>query len=530
MRTRRGGLWPALLLVAVSSPALADTLIDNVEGIALDADGRPERLTGLVIGGDGRIAQVLHRGEARPGRVDFLLDGKGRVLLAGLVDGHADVMGTGFAALTLDLSGAKSLEEARSRIAAYGAAHPDRAWIIGRGWDDGAWRLGRLPNAADLAGLAEGRPVWLVRGDGRAGWANAAALATAGITAASKDPAGGRIERGAAVKMAPARKGGAVQVRPGAPSGALVEAAMALVERAVPAPRPEDRDLAFAAAQEAFLKRGVTAVGAFGVTIEDWQAVRRAGDAGTLRLRVVGYAAGTEAMSLIAGPGPSPWLYDDRLRLSGVSLVLDGAAATGFAWDKGAGAAAGAGAARMNATQLRNLMSRAAIDRFQVAVEANGEGAAGAVLDAVEELGATYKGERRWRIEGAGAAGAGDAARMAALGVTASLVPVSGNAAELVRGGVKIAFGSGAPGGAGSAFAGLAAQGIPREQALAGWGEGAARAAMAEGRFGRLAVGQRADFVLVDRDPLMADVTALGETKVLETWVGGRRVWAAAGR
>ena len=515
------GALPCPLLIG---PVLADTLIDNVEGIAVGPDGRTERLSGLVIGNDGRIVQVLHRGEARPGRVDFMMDGKGRVLLPGLVDGHAEVMTVGFAALTLDLSAAKSLDEAKARIAAYSAAHGDRAWIIGRGWDDAGWGLGRLPGAADLAGLAEGRPVWLVRADGRVGWANAAALGAAGITAGTRDPAGGRIERGAAVKLA-ARKGAVAVSRPGAPTGALVEAAMGLVERAVPAPRPEDRDLAFAKAQEVFLKRGVTAVSAFGVTIEDWQAFRRAGDAGSLRLRVVGYAAGTEAMSLIGGPGPTPWLYEDRLRLNGVGLVLDGAAVTGFAWAKAPGVTDGG---RIGATQLRNLMSRAAIDRFQVAVEAHGDGAVGAVLDAVEELGATYKGDRRWRIEGADTPGADGAARMAALGVTATLMPGGmGAAAGLLRGGVKIGFGSGAGGSGANVFAGLAGVGMPREQVLAGWGDGAARAAMAEGRFGRLAVGQRADFVLLDRDPLMADGAALGETKVLETWVGGRRVWAA---
>ncbi len=504
----------ALVVVPLPCPVLADTLIDNVEGIAFGADGKPERLTGLVIGNDGRIVQVLRRGDARPGRVDFLLDGKGRVLLPGLIDSHAEVMAAGFAALTLDLSGAKSLDEAKARIAAYGAAHGDRAWIAGRGWDDAAWGLNRSPNAADLAGLGDGRPIWLVRSDGRMGWANGAALGAAGIMAGTKDPAGGRIERGAAVKAAAGKKAAA-----GAPTGALVEAAMALVEKALPAPRPEDRDMAFAAAQEGFLRRGVTAVSAFGVTIEDWQAFRRAGDAGTLKLRVAGYAAGTEAMSLIGGPGPSPWLYEDRLRLNGVGLVVDGAAATGFAWSK-----AGTVTPRISATQLRNLMSRAAIDRFQVAVAAHGDGAVAAVLDAVAELGATYKGDRRWRIEGAQGLGAGDAARFAALGVTASVRPQDGAAGLLARG-VRVAFGGGAP------FAGIAASGLPRETAFAAWTSGSAYAAMAEGRFGRIAPGQRADFVLVDRDPLMVDaLAAVAETKVAETWVGGRRVWAAAGR
>ena len=52
-----------------------------------------------------------------------------------------------------------------------------------------------------------------------------------------------------------------------------------------------------------------------GTSIEDWQTYRRAGDLGTLSLRIVAYAAEVDDMVLMAGPGPTPWLYDDRLRL-----------------------------------------------------------------------------------------------------------------------------------------------------------------------------------------------------------------------
>ena len=58
-----------------------------------------------------------------------------------------------------------------------------------------------------------------------------------------------------------------------------------------------------------------------GTTIEDWQAYRRAADSGRLRLRIVAYAKGIDDMALIGGPGPSPWLYDDRLKLNGVEAV-----------------------------------------------------------------------------------------------------------------------------------------------------------------------------------------------------------------
>ncbi|MDG2003191.1 MAG: amidohydrolase family protein, partial [Novosphingobium sp.] len=166
-------------------------------------------------------------------------------------------------------------------------------------------------------------------------------------------------------------------------------------------PRPEDRDLAFGRAQAFLLKQGFTTVADIGATIEDWQAYRRAGDVGGLQIRIVAFADGVDNMSLIGGPGPSPWLYDDRLRLNGVSLRLDGPLGSHGSWLQApyADRPASTGKPAMSDTQLRNLMSRGAIDSFQISVTASGDAATGAVLDSIAELSETYKGDRRWRIE-----------------------------------------------------------------------------------------------------------------------------------
>jgi predicted amidohydrolase YtcJ len=81
---------------------------------------------------------------------------------------------------------------------------------------------------------------------------------------------------------------------------------------------------------------------------------------------------------------------------------------------------------------------------------------------------------------------------------------------------------------AGEPFGGWRAQDrVNREQALAGFTSEAAYAGFAEGRFGRLLPGERADFVLIDRDPMLASPGELRAPKVLETWVGGRKVYDA---
>jgi len=517
----------AALLALAAATARADTLVDNVDGFTLDREGHVQRFTGLVIGNDGRVAQVLSQFDKRPARADYLLDGKGRVLMPGLVDAHAEVMKLGFAALTLDLSPAKSLAEVQARLAAYAAAHPDRPWLLGRGWDPA---LVAGPTAAALDAVVKDRPVWLESADGHQGWANSAALAAAGIAGASKDPLGGRI-----VRLPPTPAAKAAPKAPPRASGLLVETAMDLVARAVPAPRPEDRDLAFAAAQDSLLKAGVTTVTDMGTTIEDWQAYRRAGDLGTLMVRVLAFSAGTEAMTLIAGPAPTPWLYDDRLRLGGVALVLDGALATRGALLKNPYPAAPreTGLPRLGETQLRNLMSRAGIDRFQVALEAHGPGAVAQGIAAFTELAQTYKGDRRWRIDSAEAIDQADIPALAAGNITVVAQPGGLATGSLASAGLPLALGSGATGAerlspwAGIAAAATGPQPLPRPQALAAATAGAAWAAFADGRIGRLDPGQRADFVLLDRDPLQASPDELRQTKVLETWVGGRKMWSA---
>ena len=288
-------------LLCAPAPALADTLIDNIDGISVTRDGTIDRFGGMVIDEDGRISELLDFGDRPTRDIDYRVDGDGRVVVPGFVDGHLHLMGIGLGTLVLDLSETNSLDEALSRIAAYAAAYPDRPWIIGRGWNQERWGLGRFPTAAELDAIVPNRPVWLERVDGHAGWGNSLALAAGNVTEATANPTGGRIER-----IANSR----------APSGVLVDAAMAMVNDAVPPPLPEDRDLALHNAQRLLLRHGITAVADMGTSVEDWMTFRRAGDAGRLQLRIMSYADSVDSMLLIGGPAPTRWLYDCLLYTS----------------------------------------------------------------------------------------------------------------------------------------------------------------------------------------------------------------------
>lgn len=539
----------ALSLIAWPVAASADALVDNVTGITLDADGKVVRFTGLLMSLDGKVTKLLSAKDKRPDKLDWRADMKGRVLIPGFVDSHGHVLELGFRQLELDLSGARTLAEAQARIRAYAAANPDRKWILGGGWNQEAWGLGRFPTAADLDAAVPDRPVWLARADGHAGWANSVALREAGVTAKTVSPAGGRIEKSG-----------------GQPSGVFVDAAQALVQKVVPQPLPKERDLAFLKAQALLLANGVTATADMGTSVDDWLTYRRMGDIGNLRIRVISYGAGIEDTVRIGGKGPTPWLYQDRLRLAGVKLYGDGALGSRGAWLKApyADAPRESGLGFLSDTVLRNLMSRAAMDGYQVAVHAIGDATNAEVLGAIDELSETYKGDRRWRIEHAQIVDPDDLKRFGQHGTIASMQPVHATSdrvmAEarlgparlagayawrtMLANGVPLAFGSDYPVESPDPFAGWAAaisredaQGQPpggwrpeeavtREQAWRAFTQGGAYAAFAETKFGRLAPGQRADFLIVDRDPTAASPAELRTTQVQETWVGGEKMWS----
>ncbi|WP_271077091.1 amidohydrolase [Aurantiacibacter sp. MUD61] len=539
-------------LFSFSTPVLADTWIDNVDGISIGRDGTIDRFTGMVIDEDGRISELLDFGDRPTREIDYRVDGEGRVVVPGFIDGHAHLMGLGLGTLVLDLSGTTSLSEALGRIEAYAAAYPDRPWIIGRGWNQELWGLGRFPTAADLDAVVSDRPVWLERVDGHAGWANTMALEAGGVTARSTDPEGGRIER-----LAGSR----------APAGVLVDAAMPMIAEQIPPPLPEDRDMALYNAQNLLLSYGITAMADMGTTVEDWMTIRRAGDAGWLQIRVMAYADSVDTMLLIGGPRPTEWLYEDRLRLNGVKLYLDGALGSRGALllDDYEDDHGNRGLPLLNGTQLRNLMSRAALDNFQVAVHAIGDAANQEALTAIEELSEDYTGDRRWRIEHAQIVSPEDIARFGRNGIIASMQPVHQTSdmfmAEARLGddrlggayawnsildvGGTLAFGTDAPVEPVDPLAGLAvavtrmnADGAPqggwraeeaisREQALAAYTANAAYAGFAEGRFGRLVPGERADFVFLSADPLLVGSQEIRDIRVLETWIAGQRVYDA---
>jgi predicted amidohydrolase YtcJ len=546
MKTSLIALAAALLAAspAVYAPARADTLIDNVNGVQVDRSGQVEHFSGILIGNDGKVVRLLRQGDARPGRVEFRVDGGGRALLPGLIDAHGHVGELGLGTLQLDLTGTRSIVELQARLKAFSDSHNAPRWVQGFGWNQESWADKRFPTSADLDAVISDRPVWLIRVDGHAAVGNSAALKEAGITPATNAPAGGRIEK-----------------------GLFVDKARDLVEAKIPAALPAQRDQGLANAQALLLGFGLTAVADMGTNEADWNTMRRLGDAGRLQVRVMSYALGLEPLISIAGSKPTAWLYGDRLRMAGVKLYADGALGSRGAWLKApySDKPDTRGLQFMDDAKLKNLASRAAMDHFQIAIHAIGDAANSQVIGAYEELARTYGTDRRWRIEHAQILDPADIGRLAKAGIIASMQPThqtsDDNMVEARLGaarlagayawrsiaatGAHLAFGSDFPVESPNPFPGISAavsradpQGQPPggwrpqervtlAQALAGFTREAAYAGQAEDRLGSLDPGMIADFIIVDRDITTATATDIAATKVLETWMAGRLVYRA---
>ena len=535
----------ALAALLASSSAFADTLIYNVNGIQIGADGKLQRFGGLVIGDDGKVEQLIQRTEELKRPIEHEIDGSGRTLLPGLIDAHGHVMSLGFSALQLDLTGTRSIAELQQRLKAYAAANPNARWILGRGWNQELWADKRFPTAADIDAVVSDRPVWLGRVDGHAAIANTAAMQAAGYSLNTQAPSGGRIE-----------------------NGLFVDAAMSLIEGKIPAPTAAEQDAALAKAQELMLANGLTAAADMGTSPDDWAAMNRTGEAGRLNVRIMSYAGGIPSMQAINGGKPSNWLYGGRLHLGGVKLYADGALGSRGAFlkhpyhDK----PDTSGLSLISDAELLNQANAAAANGHQLAIHAIGDAANAQVISVFEKLGAKFSGDRRWRIEHLQIADPADIKRLKPAGIIASMQPVHQTSDRLMaekrlgpdrldgayawqtiaKSGVTLAFGSDFPVESPNPFPGLAAavsrqdmngqppggwlpqERVSFEQALAGFTRGAAYAGFAEDKIGSLEPGKWADFILVDRDVSQVDPQALARTQVLETWVAGKKLWERA--
>jgi predicted amidohydrolase YtcJ len=171
------------------------------------------------------------------------VDLQGRLVTPGFNDAHIHFLGGGLSLLRVDLIGAKTLEEAKERIAAKVRELPPGSWVLGRGWDHTLWG-GQWPTRADLDAVAPDNPVFVQRVDGHVSWTNSLALQKAGVTRETRAPEGGEILHDAK----------------GEPTGILKETAGELVARVVPEATHEEQMKALERALAEARRYGITSI------------------------------------------------------------------------------------------------------------------------------------------------------------------------------------------------------------------------------------------------------------------------------
>jgi hypothetical protein len=193
---------------------------------------------------DGRIVGVgIDRDIRRHiGPRTRVIELRGRTVTPGFQDAHVHPVHGGLAMLRCDLHEDAQSGPGYDKIEAYARSHPDESWIRGGGWYMAAFE-GGTPRHEDLDRIVPDRPVFLTNRDGHGAWVNTRALELAGITASTPDPADGRIERDA----------------DGSPSGTLHEGAMDLVARLMPDDTPADLEEALRLGQRHLHAFGITA-------------------------------------------------------------------------------------------------------------------------------------------------------------------------------------------------------------------------------------------------------------------------------
>jgi len=528
----------------------ADLIVTHARIYTVD-DTRPF-VSAMAIQG-GKVQFVGSEREALQlrGANTRMLDAGGQTIIPGMIDAHAHLFNLATFLRNLDVTDTRSYESIVARVADRIRTAQPNAWVIGRGWDQNKWGNTQFPTHDALSRVSPNNPVVLTRIDGHAILANAAAMKAAGVTAATKDPSGGKIER----------------TPTGEPTGVFIDNAMELVNRSIPPMTKDDMRAATLNAITEANKLGLVGVHDAGEPREVIDIFEELAKAGTFNLRAyVMISDDSAAIAHYFQRGPQSALYDGRLWIRSIKLYADGALGSRGAalLDPYADDAKNIGLLRTTAAHLQDVSTRALRQGFQVGIHAIGDRGNRIALDAFDNaLKAVPTADHRFRIEHVQVLDHADVPRFAQLGVIPSMQAVHqpsdmywaptrlGYARtlgayawrSLLATGVIIPNGSDFPvervNPLFSFHAAIARQDdnnwppggwfpeqkMTREEALKAMTIWAAFAGFQENVTGSLTPGKYADFVILDRDIMrVPDEQVLG-TGVIATYIGGRAVF-----
>ena len=517
---------------------------------------------------DGRIVAIsIDSLPGLSGPATEVIDLGGRFAMPGFIEGHAHLSNLGESQLTLNFLEVTSWDSIVSMVAAAAEAAEPGEWITGRGWHQEKWTERPVPHVHGypyhdiLSQLTPDNPVLLRHASGHAAFANASAMAAAGITVETPDPAGGAIVRGQGGRAIGVFEERAMQ----AVYAAYDRYVQTLPPETVSARWREGIDLA----QARCLSLGITSFQDAGSSAEEIQRYADMAEAGALDLRL--YAMLREDLpttrrTLQRTRLPLLDVGDGHFTCRAIKTELDGALGSYGAWllapyaDK-------PDFLGQNTTEVSTVEAFAELcgERgLQLCVHAIGDRANRETLDLMERAmrADPTRTDLRWRIEHSQHLHPDDIPRFDQLSVIASMQAIHCTSDSpfvvarlgeerartgaypwraLLDAGAVVTNGTDAPVEAVDPLPSLYAtvtrkrldggpafypeQAMTRAEALRSYTLANAYAAFEDADKGSLEVGKYADLVVLDTDLMNCPEAAISQAKVLATYVGGRLVY-----
>jgi predicted amidohydrolase YtcJ len=406
-----------------SSVEPATLVLRNGKVVTVD-DQMPEAQA-VAIRGD-RIAAVGSNTEIQRyvGPATKVIDLAGRLAIPGLVESHGHFMNFGLSKMTLDLMDVKDWNEIVSMVSAAAKQAKPGEWIIGRGWHQEKWSSVPQPNVEGfpfhdvLSKVSPNNPVMLTHASGHASFVNAAAMAAAGLTEKTADPAGGEI----------------LKDKSGRPIGLLRETASGIVGRALDAWRgkktPEER-LADARRQielatRGSLEAGITSFHDAGANFNTIDLFKQAAADGSLGVRLwVMIRDSNDNLRAKLAQYKAVGLNNNYLTIAAIKVTADGALGSRGALmlEPYTDSPASIGLPTTPIESIADTAKIAIDNSVQLCVHAIGDRANREVLNVYERAFAQYPGQKdlRWRIEHAQHIHPSDIPRFGKLGVIAAM-------------------------------------------------------------------------------------------------------------
>lgn len=541
----------SLVLAVWTMPAAAvDTILYNGTIYTLQG-GEPQPVSALAID-DGAVvatgddAAILALATDTTRRVDL----DGAFVSPGLTDAHAHLFNLGASLVRVDLRGAQSATECVQRAQALEGTLEPGVWLRGRGWDQNDWAGEEYPDRTALDAAFGERPVCLGRVDGHAIWVSTAALRLAGIDRNTKDPEGGEILRDVH----------------GEATGILIDNAVDLIQVLLDAPGPAELAATLRRGIAEVHRYGITGLHEMGSTLDEVAALERAQAEGWLDLRLVCYLGGVQTLAAYKG-GPVQGDCSAHLWIAGTKFYADGALGSrGAALLEDYSDRPGHRGLLIQSPEALQAAVLQSMERdLTPVIHAIGDRGVRVSLQAIIGAYAELDTDRPlpdWhaRIEHAQIVHPDDFALFAANGIIPSMQPTHCTSdmpwaperlgAKRLAGayawrtmldlGLPLPLGSDFPVEETSPWLGLYAartrhstltnqtwspeQRLTALEALLGFTLWPAQVIGASG-WGQLAVGSRADLIIVDRDPLAEDAASLLDTRVELTMVDGKVVY-----